>query len=232
MNLSKSLDFFDPLLVNEDVHIIGCGSVGSHEAVLLARAGIGIPKDSHIVLWDMDIVEEKNIANQYYTYKHIGKPKVEALRDILIEINPDLEDKIDIMPNGWQGETLSGYVFLAVDNIEIRKAIVKQHMTNMFVKAMFDVRTSLTEAQHYAVNWANYKDKENFLRSMDFSHDEAEADTPRSACGGTLGVASTVWIASSLCVDNFIQFVKKEGICPSLSFDGFKFYIDAAPRRD
>lgn len=231
MNLSKSQDFFNPSLAPEDFHIVGCGSVGSYLADLLVRAGIGSPSESHIILWDMDIVEAKNVANQRFTSRDIGRPKVEALRDILIDINPDLEDKIDIMPNGWQGETLSGYVFLAVDDITIRQKIVDTNMNNVFVKAMFDCRTSLTNAQHYAVNWANYKDKENFRKTMDFTHEEAEAETPKSACGGTLGVASTVLIVASLCVNNFIQFVKKEGICPALSFDGFQFYIDAAPKR-
>ena len=230
MNLSKSLDFFNPGLVSEDVHIIGCGSVGSHEAVLLAKAGIGTNGKANIVLWDMDIVEEKNVANQAYTSLDVGKPKVEALRDILLAINPDLENNIVLKPDGWQGEILSGYVFLAVDNIEIRKDIVDKNMSNVYVKGMFDIRTGLTDGQHFAADWSDYKAKQNFLRSMNFSHDEAEADVPRSACGGILGVASTVWIASSIAVNNFIRFVKGDGYAPAVApFDGFEFYMNAAP---
>ena len=40
LNLSKSYDFFKPEAVRERIHIIGCGSVGSTVAELLARFGL------------------------------------------------------------------------------------------------------------------------------------------------------------------------------------------------
>ena len=59
MNLLKSKDYFSPNKVNGKVHIIGCGSVGSTIAELIARTGI---KD--ICLYDFDTVSPHNIANQ------------------------------------------------------------------------------------------------------------------------------------------------------------------------
>lgn len=219
MDLSKSYEFFQPEKVTERIHIIGCGSVGSTIAENLARCGI-----KKMTLWDFDKVEAHNIVNQMFREADVGKTKAEALKDILLEINPDIELKLK--PNGWNGEMLSGYVFLAVDSIEIRRKIVEQHMNNNNIKAMFDTRTLLTGAQLYAANWSEYKSKKDFLATMQFSHEEAAAETPVSACGITLGVATTVRIAAALSVNNFIKFVKDGKIWKLVMFDGFNGIFD------
>ena len=161
MDLSKCYDFFQPEKADGRIHIIGCGSVGSTLAELLVRNGI-----TKLTLWDFDTVEPHNISNQMFRYKDINRPKVEALRDLLIEINPDVVDTIEIQPDGWQGKLLSGYLFLCVDNIDLRRQIVERHMDSPYVKAVFDFRTLLTSAQHYAADWTNYRQKQNLLKSM------------------------------------------------------------------
>ena len=159
MDLSKSYEFFQPEKDDARVHIVGCGSVGSTVAENLARCGV-----TKMTLWDFDTVEAHNIANQMFRQQDIGKPKVEALRDILVEINPEIADKIELKPEGWKGKRMSGYIFLAVDSIEIRRQIVEEHMDSTFVKAVFDFRTLLESAQHYAADWSNYAMKQALLR--------------------------------------------------------------------
>ena len=200
---------------------MGCGSVGSTVAENLARCGL-----RNFTLWDFDTVEPHNIANQMFRQKDIGKPKVEALKEILVEINPDLEEAIKLEPDGWNGKLMAGYIFLAVDNIELRRAIVEKHLQSPFVEAMFDFRTLLEGAQHYAANWRDYKMKTAFYNSMQFSHDEAASETPVSACGVTLGVATTVRLVSALGVNNFINFVKGDGIWKFCQIDGFHGCLD------
>lgn len=219
MDLSKSYEFFQPEKVTDRIHIVGCGSVGSTIAENLARCGI-----KKMTLWDFDKVEAHNIVNQMFREADVGKTKAEALKDILLEINPDME--IKLKPNGWNSEMLSGYVFLAVDSIEIRRKIVEQHMNSTTIKAMFDTRTLLTGAQLYAANWSEYKSKKDFLATMQFSHEEAAAETPVSACGVTLGVATTVRIAAALSVNNFIKFVKDGKLWKLAMFDGFNGIFD------
>lgn len=219
MDLSKSYEFFQPEQVAERIHIIGCGSVGSTIAENLARCGI-----KKMTLWDFDKVETHNIVNQMFKQTDVGKTKAEALKDILLEINPDMELKLKT--KGWDGEMLSGYVFLAVDSIETRRKIVELHMNNNNIKAMFDTRTLLTGAQLYAANWSEYKSKKDLLATMQFSHEEAAAETPVSACGITLGVATTVRIAAALSVNNFIKFVKDGKIWKLVMFDGFNGIFD------
>lgn len=221
MDLSKSYEFFQPEKDNTRIHIIGCGSVGSTIAENLARCGV-----KKMTLWDFDKVEEHNLVNQMFRAKDVGKLKVEALKEIILEINPEAEKDIRLKPNGWQGEIISGYVFLAVDSIELRREIVEKHMDTPFVKAMFDVRTGLTDAEHRAANWGIPSEKENFLNSMQFSDEEADASTPVSACGRVLGVVTTVRLISALAVNNYIRFVKENKLWGFVLMDGFTGKID------
>lgn len=222
MDLSKSYDFFQPKNDGPRIHIIGCGSVGSTIAENLVRCGV-----TNITLWDFDKVEPHNIVNQMFRQQDIGRLKVEALKDLLADINPEVKNTIEIKPDGWNGKMLSGYLFLCVDNIELRRQIVEQHYNNMFVKAVFDFRTGLETAQHYAADWSNADMKKALLSSMQFSHEEAAASTPTSACGTTLGVATTVRAICSIGVANYIRYAKGLGVKKFINLDLSGFILDA-----
>ena len=73
----------------ENLTVIGCGSVGSWLAYLAVKAGV-----KEIFLYDDDIVEEKNLIRSSYTKHSVGKPKVEALAEILRA----LSEKVKIFP--------------------------------------------------------------------------------------------------------------------------------------
>lgn len=203
MNLSKSYDFFSPEIIPERIHIIGCGAVGSTIAELLARTGI-----ENMTLYDFDKVEAHNIANQMFTSEDIGRLKCEALRDMILRINPEADRGLKIVPEGYTGQRISGYVFLAVDNIDLRREICEKNMKNAHIKAVFDVRIRLEDAQHYAADWKNKQMVDNLLASMAFTHEEAQAETPRSACNMELSIAPTVRDICSKAVVNFINFAK------------------------
>lgn len=220
MNLSKSYEFFKPEMLEGRVHIIGCGSVGSTVAENLSRFGV---KD--IVLYDFDKVEAHNIVNQMFTQEDIGKLKTEAVASYIRKINPDVSLKL--VNEGWQGQRLAGYVFLCCDGIELRRKIVEASKDNKYVKAMFDFRTRLTDAQHYAADWSDAVSVENFYKSMNFSHEEAQEETPVSACGVTLSVAPTIRIIVACGVSNFVNFVKKEPLKKMIQIDAFSFVLDA-----
>lgn len=222
IDLSKSYDFFKPEDAKGRINIVGCGSVGSTVAENLARCGV-----TKFTLWDFDNVEPHNIVNQMFRQQDIGKKKVSALLDILTDINPEISKDAALKEDGWNGDMMSGYIFLCVDSIELRREILELHKDNTFVKAVFDFRTLLESAQHYAADWSVDTQKENLLASMQFSHEEAKEETPVSACGVTLGVATTVRLVSALGVNNFINFVKGNEIKKLVIIDGFNFMLDA-----
>ena len=69
------------------VILFGTGGVGSWCAEALVRSGIG-----HLTLVDPDCVDETNINRQLpATTATVGQPKVEVLRDRLLEINPSAD---------------------------------------------------------------------------------------------------------------------------------------------
>ena len=68
------------------VGIAGCGGLGSHVAISLARMGIG-----HLILADYDIVDITNIHRQAYRLEHINNYKTHALRDEIYAIDPFLK---------------------------------------------------------------------------------------------------------------------------------------------
>ena len=225
LNLSKSYDFFKPEDCKERIHIIGCGSVGSTVAELLARFGL-----TKFTLYDFDYVEPKNLANQMFRQEHIGKTKIEALINIILEINTEVKSEIKIYPEGYANHKLSGYVFLCVDNIELRREIAIANRNNPYIKAMFDFRTRLTDAQHYAADWSVLKSVDDFINSMNFTHEEAVEETPVSACNVTLSVAPTIRVICSLGVANFINFVKSanaDRFKKFIQIDAFNFVLDA-----
>lgn len=217
MDLTKSFEVFDPCSVTDRIHIIGCGSVGSTIAENLARLGL-----TKMTLWDFDRVEAHNLANQMFTEKDIGLLKVEATKKIVCDINPEANEEIVLKPEGYKGERLVGIVFLCVDNIDLRRSICEKNKGNRMIKAVFDFRTRLFDAQHYAADWGDMKQIENLIASMDFSHEEAHEATPRTACGVELGVAPTVRMVCTLGICNFFNFVTKKKIRPILVCNPFE----------
>ena len=222
MDLSKSYEFFKPEMCTERIHIIGCGSVGSTVAENIVRFGI-----TKITLYDFDYVEPHNIANQMFTQEDVGRLKTEALANLLYKINPDTRQNIKLQSEGYSNQKMSGYVFLCVDSIELRREIAMQYKDSQYIKAMFDFRTRLTDAQHYAADWSNPAMIESFINSMAFSHEEAAKETPVSACNITLSVAPTVRMICAVGVSNFINFAKGEEIKKLILIDAFNFTIDA-----
>lgn len=202
MDTRKHHEFFQPEKVKENMHVIGCGAIGSTLAESLVRLGL-----TNITLYDFDFVEEKNIANQMFRVTDIGKPKTEALKNILMEINPDLEKKLKLQGK-YENQQLDGYIFLAVDDIEVRKAIVKGNQYNSNIVAMFDFRMRLEDAQHYAADWKSIEMQKDLYASMDFSQEEADKQTPVSACNESLSVVFTVRGIVNAGVENFVYFVK------------------------
>lgn len=217
MDLTKSYDFFKPDNT-VPINIIGCGSVGSTVAENLARFGF-----ENLILWDFDIVERHNIANQMFRERDVGKRKTGALKEYLSEINPILSTTVRTKDDGWQGESLVGYVFLCVDTIELRREIAQKNMYNINLKALFDFRTRLLDAQHYAVDWFNLKSKKDYIETTNFTHNEAKEVTPVSACNVTLSVCPTIRIICAYGVANFINFVKSGDLKKIIVADAFSF---------
>jgi len=66
------------------VGIAGAGGLGSNVAAMLIRSGVG-----KLIIADFDTVSIPNLGRQFFFKDQAGMPKVEALRDNLLRIEPD-----------------------------------------------------------------------------------------------------------------------------------------------
>ena len=68
------------------VGIAGAGGLGSNCAMHLVRAGV-----KHLTVVDFDVVNESNLNRQFFFRDQLGQKKVEALKENLLRIEPDVD---------------------------------------------------------------------------------------------------------------------------------------------
>ena len=110
-------------LVRARVAVFGIGGVGGHCVQALARAGVGA-----IDVFDDDVVSLTNINRQAVAMSStLGRPKVEVIRDQILDINPAAVvtcRKMFYTPENADGVDLSVYDYI-VDAIDTVKAKVE-----------------------------------------------------------------------------------------------------------
>ncbi len=111
-------------LKSKTITIAGVGGIGSLTVSMLARVGVG-----KINIIDLDIVEEENLNRMIYRPKHLNKSKVEAITEIIDEINPDTAIQAyykDIMDFEFEDNLVeilenTDLAFMCLDNIPARQ---------------------------------------------------------------------------------------------------------------
>ena len=107
------------------VAVFGVGGVGGWCAESLVRSGVG-----HLTIVDSDRVCASNVNRQVMaTSRTIGQMKVEALRDRLLEINPDAE--VVAEARAYSAETSGSfclgdfdYVVDAIDSLQAKAHLI------------------------------------------------------------------------------------------------------------
>lgn len=110
------------------VAIAGVGGLGSNVALSLARIGVGFIK-----IIDFDVVEPSNLNRQQYYVKHIGMKKVNAIKEILKEVNPFVN--IEAVDKKIEKENIQDLfkdvdiIVEAFDNPEYKAMLVSEILT-------------------------------------------------------------------------------------------------------
>ncbi|PLX13438.1 MAG: thiamine biosynthesis protein ThiF [Marinilabiliales bacterium] len=108
--------------------IAGCGGLGSNCAVALARVGVG-----HLIIADFDVIVESNLNRQYFFMDQLGRKKVDALKENLLRINPEIKiDAVDIKLNAADIVRLFDKVDVLVE------AFDRADMKQMLIEAMLE----------------------------------------------------------------------------------------------
>ena len=120
-------------LASSRVAVVGVGGVGGYAAEMLVRAGLG-----HILIIDNDEVGESNLNRQLLALNStVGKPKVEVLRQRLLDINPALD--IAVVPQYVSEENMAevmgsagplDFVVDAIDTLSPKIALIQYCLRN------------------------------------------------------------------------------------------------------
>ena len=113
------------ILSKKTVGIAGAGGLGSNAAISLARSGIGC-----LIIIDHDIVEESNLNRQYYFHDQIGRHKVNALKENIRRINPQIT-VTSIQKKLRKGQMHTPFVDVdviieALDDAETKKMFIEE----------------------------------------------------------------------------------------------------------
>lgn len=107
------------------VLVFGVGGVGGYVCEALARAGVG-----RIDIVDKDVVDITNINRQIIaTHQTVGQPKVEACKDRMLSINPELiveARQCFYLPEKAEEFDFADYDYIvdAVDNVTAKIDII------------------------------------------------------------------------------------------------------------
>lgn len=147
-----------------EITIVGCGAIGRPLALLLAQF-LPAPR---FRLIDPDTVEEANLGTQGWAPHDIGEDKVYALSNAILDVNPNAYVKIHTTRASAEQLQSSSALFMCVDDMDVRKAIVSD------TDAPFIVDTRM--AAEVAVVWPihNATTRDLWLHHW-FSQDEAES---------------------------------------------------------
>ncbi|MFZ5595793.1 MAG: sulfur carrier protein ThiS adenylyltransferase ThiF [Bacillota bacterium] len=173
------------------IGIAGAGGLGSNCAQLLVRSGF---KKFKIV--DFDTVDQGNLNRQFYFVRQVGAKKVEALRENLLLINPDLELEVldEKITAGLAGE-------LFADCQAVVEALDGPGQKRMVVEAYMNSGRLLVAASGLA-GWGRSDDirvhrvTDNFYIVGDLVS-EVSAETPALAAGVAIAAAKQADIVFS-----------------------------------
>ena len=159
------------------VGLAGAGGLGSNCAWMLARSGF-----ADFVIVDHDVVDASNLNRQFYFASQVGRPKVDALRQNLLEINPGLSiQAVAARVSSANATSLFAACHAVVE------AFDGAHDKKMFVEAMLPTGKFLVAASGLAGHGDSdrirtHRLKENFFMVGDLVSETSVECPPLAPC--------------------------------------------------
>lgn len=193
-------------ILDTPIAVIGAGAIGSFTVLTLAKMGF-----QRIVVFDDDVVSEENLPNQFYRTCDIGKPKVQALAQIVREfegLHLRTYSTRVAMEQGWE---LRDVVISAVDSM-----LSRQMVFEMFKEAsaglLIDGRMGGDQAEVYSC----IKPALDVYQSRLWS----EGETADVRCTSKATMYNVLCISSLIC--NMVRkHLKQEAIPEAVIMDNF-----------
>ena len=200
IDTTRHQSIFDPSGFGDArVDVIGAGATGSAAAMQLAKLGV-----RNLHAWDFDIVEEHNLANQMYGPNDIGRPKVDALAD-LIEGQTGTRIHAHSEPVTAANAPESQFVFLLTDGMESRRDIGAAYKRKFRTRGLIETRMGTETGYVFAFKPMIPSEMRAWEETL-----WEDAVTETSACGTAITVGPTAQLLASLAVWTFIRMANKE----------------------
>lgn len=182
--------------------VIGTGAVGSKVVNELTRLGL-----LYMIIWDNDIVEEKNIGNQAFIYSDIGKSKVQATKELAHRANPEASVTCINHTFTDMSDINTKYVFITVDSMKARKdifdVILEQASMSGETIIGIDTRIAAYECSVYSFSTDNEKSCTDYKKTL--YDDSKVAKEFASACGEIQGLGTLSSLAALCAVQKMIH---------------------------
>lgn len=133
------------------ITIIGAGAIGGWVALSLVKMGI-----HDITVWDHDTVDVANMNCQFYRVNDIGRPKVEALSDLIQDF---CGVTIKVHNKKYTDESIVGICISAVDNMKTRKDI---YTNSPMASYIVDPRMGSEDALMYIIKPNDPSDRSSY----------------------------------------------------------------------
>jgi hypothetical protein len=200
----RHLAIFNPYTFQYPVHVIGVGGMGSRVAEGLTRMGVGIVSQSPIYLYDYDMFETHNVANQRADIADVNGWKAEQVAQSMNCVNidccvtPHMVEVDEFIP-------LSGVVFICVDSMKSRRVIMEEVVEkNPEVVCVIDTRMDAETGISHCFNPHNKRQSDCWWL---YWHSDAEADHI-GGCGEPQSIISAVFSTTGLALKQFEQFAR------------------------
>ena len=130
MKKEEKINEINHIFQKKTVGIAGAGGLGSNVAVALARSGV-----KNLFVVDFDKVEESNLNRQYYFLSQIGKIKVNALKENIANINPNIICNVENIKlekgTMWQPFSDVDIIVEALDAAETKTQFIEEISFNL-----------------------------------------------------------------------------------------------------
>lgn len=213
MYLTRHSDMVTGINMAQPILVVGAGSIGSYATLSLAKLGF-----TNITVADAGMVDEENIAPQFYRPRDIGKLKVDCLkRAIKDQTNTDIitvpymldGDNLDAVKNN------DNMIIMAVDSMSARKEIFDYSYYSYWVDARMAIEF-LTVISYSKPPTGTYQGRSNreLYKNTLFSDDQAVQE----ACTNK-AISYTSFIAGGLVAKCALDLLKGQTTLQTVNFD-------------
>jgi len=205
-HLTRQLDIIPVEVLGEPITIVGAGAGGSFLTLNLAKMGF-----VDITVIDFDTVDVVNMNSQFYRFKDIGKPKVEALHALVHDFTGV---SITARNEKYTGGVFPGIVVSAVDSMAVRRLIFEEHAkTGYRTKLIVDPRMSAEFCALYTVVPSDEASRKQYECTL-FSDKDAVQE--RCTAKSTM---YTVGPIAGLCAKVIKEFLVEKTYTKNLMWD-------------